>query len=72
MTIWTIIFPRKSETLRSVRIKEAMFAFAIGFFIATLIPATVSWVSSPYISLETCAHPRTPRRSTSPRPSPAN
>ncbi|KAG0653435.1 hypothetical protein C6P46_002777 [Rhodotorula mucilaginosa] len=40
MTIWTIIFPRKSETLRSVRIKEAMFAFAIGFFIATLIPAT--------------------------------
>ncbi|GAA5987639.1 hypothetical protein JCM10908_007147 [Rhodotorula pacifica] len=40
MTIWTIILPRKSETLRSVRIKEAMFAFAIGFFIATLIPAT--------------------------------
>lgn len=52
MTIWTIIFPRKSETLRSVRIKEAMFAFAIGFFIATLIPATVSLFLSPYPSVD--------------------
>ncbi|GAA5987636.1 hypothetical protein JCM10908_007146 [Rhodotorula pacifica] len=42
MLIYGILRPsKKPETLKTIRVKEAMFAFSIGFFIATLIPATI-------------------------------
>ncbi|GAA6003013.1 hypothetical protein JCM10207_001945 [Rhodosporidiobolus poonsookiae] len=36
----TILRPRQAETIKTVRIKEGIFAFILIFFIATLIPAT--------------------------------
>lgn len=40
MLIWTLVRPRASETLKSIRIKEGMFLFASLFFLGSLIPAT--------------------------------
>ncbi|GJN91130.1 hypothetical protein Rhopal_004148-T1 [Rhodotorula paludigena] len=40
MLIWTLVRPRASETLTSIRIKEGMFLFASLFFLGSLIPAT--------------------------------
>ncbi|GAA6044543.1 hypothetical protein JCM8097_000488 [Rhodosporidiobolus ruineniae] len=40
LLVWTILRPRQSETLKSVRIKEGVFVFNLIFLLATLIASS--------------------------------
>lgn len=44
MGLLIILRPRKPETLKSCRIKEAVFGFSLVFLFAALVPATVSFL----------------------------